>query len=328
MDEKYRICPFCGKKKEIENYPPVSNLSQYGKNGLSIMCIDCICDRVNKNDLETVDRMCQFLDLPFDADKWVAMARTHEELSHRIMEYCVALTRDQYQDSDWSQVNNYWKKAREYGGLVDKIPAIHSDLLLYLRKKWGNSSELTLEDYIRMEEYERHTLSHYPFKDEARKDVIRKLAKLSVLSDKYISEGNTKDATAYLQSYNTLMKELGIGNEIAANESSINSLSELVSYLEKKGFVLNYRINEDRDIVDKTLKNMEQYVRRLFNDSQETVNEMYNQKEISNESGTVIDDDDLEALYASDGEEKVELEEVLNEEELEQMFQQVENEFR
>ena len=41
-----------------------------------------------------------------------------------------------------------------------------------------------------------------------------------------------------------------------------------------------------------------------------------------------IDDDDLEALYASDGEEKVELEEVLNEEELEQMFQQVENEFR
>lgn len=31
MDEKYRICPFCGKKKEIENYPPVSNLSQYGK---------------------------------------------------------------------------------------------------------------------------------------------------------------------------------------------------------------------------------------------------------------------------------------------------------
>ena len=135
MDEKYRICPFCGKKKEIENYPPVSNLSQYGKNGLSVMCIDCICDRVNKNDLETVDRMCQFLDLPFDADKWVAMARTHEELPHRIMEYCIALTREQYQDSDWSQVNNYWKKAREYGGLIDKITAIHSDLLLYLRKK-------------------------------------------------------------------------------------------------------------------------------------------------------------------------------------------------
>ena len=72
---------------------------------------------------------------------------------------------------------------------------------------------------------------------------------------------------------------------------------------------------------------MEQYVRRLFTDSQETVTEMYNQKVIQNNSGTDIDDDDLEALYANDADEKVELEETLNEEELEKMFRQVENEF-
>ena len=41
-----------------------------------------------------------------------------------------------------------------------------------------------------------------------------------------------------------------------------------------------------------------------------------------------IDDDDLEALYASNGEEHIEIEETLNEEELEQMFRQVENEFK
>ena len=124
------------------------------------------------------------------------------------------------------------------------------------------------------------------------------------------------------------MKELGIGNEIANNEDSINTLSELVSYLEKKGFVLNYRINENRDIVDKTIENMQQYVRRLFNDSQETVTEMYNQKSLADEAGTIIDDDDLEALYASNGEENIEIEETLNEEELEAMFRQVENEFK
>jgi hypothetical protein len=124
------------------------------------------------------------------------------------------------------------------------------------------------------------------------------------------------------------MKELGIGNEIANNEDSINTLSELVSYLEKKGFVLNYRINESRDVVDKTIENMQQYVRRLFNDSQETATEMYNQKSLADEAGTIIDDDDLEALYASNGEENIEIEETLNEEELEAMFRQVENEFK
>jgi hypothetical protein len=283
---------------------------------------------IDRYKLETVDKMCQYLDLPFDANKWVEMEKDYEKLGPLLLDYCFAMRNGEYQDSDWQQVNSLWKKAREYNGLVDKMTVMHSDLLLYLRKKWGSSSDLMLDDYLRMEEYERHTLSHYPFKDEARKDVIRKLAKISVLSDKSITAGNTKDAVSYLQAYNTLMKELGIGNEIANNEDSINTLSELVSYLEKKGFVLNYRINESRDIVDKTLENMQQYVRRLFNDSQETATEMYNQKALADEAGTIIDDDDLEALYASNGEENIEIEETLNEEELEQMFRQVENEFK
>ena len=39
------------------------------------------------------------------------------------------------------------------------------------------------------------------------------------------------------------------------NEDSINTLSELVAYLEKKGFVLNYRINENRDIDKEIISN-------------------------------------------------------------------------
>ena len=54
---------------------------------------------------------------------------------------------------------------------------------------------------------------------------------------------------------------------------------------------------------------------------------MYNQKSW-HEAGTIIDDDDLEALYAIMVEENIEIEETLNEEELEQMFRQVENEFK
>lgn len=328
MDGKYRVCPICGQKQPLEMYLPISNSCEFGINGLSVICVNCIGIHVSKEDLHSVDKMCQYLDLPFDANRWIEMSKDYPKLGPLILDYCYEMRNGEYQESDWQQVNAMWEKAREYGSLVDKVESIHSDLLLYLRKKWGASSELTLDDYMRMEEYERHTLSHYPFKDEARKDVIRKLAKLSVLSDKCITDGNTKDAVQYLQAYNTLMKELGIGNEIANNEDSINTLSELVAYLEKKGFVLNYRINENRDIVDKTLENMQQYVRRLFNDSSETVNEMYNQKILAEESGTIIDDDDLESLYASDGEESIEIEETLNEEELEQMFRQVENEFK
>lgn len=328
MDGKYRTCPVCGMKQSTDLYLPTSNTCPYSINSSSVICIECMAKNIDRYKLETIDKMCQFLDLPFDADKWLEMENKYEKLGPLLIDYCFEMRSGIYQDSDWAQVNSIWKKTREYNGLIEKMTSIQADILLYLRKKWGSNSDLTLDDYLRMEEYERHTLNHYPFKDEARKDVIRKLAKLSVLSDKSITAGNTKDAVSYLQAYNTLMKELGIGNEIANNEDSINTLSELVSYLEKKGFVLNYRINENRDIVDKTIENMQQYVKRLFNDSQETVTEMYNQKSLADEAGTIIDDDDLEALYANNGEENIEIEETLNEEELEQMFRQVENEFK
>lgn len=328
MDGKYRTCPICGKSKELDYYLPTSNSTPYAINGKSVICIECMAKHIDRKDLTTIDKMCQFLDLPFDPNKWIEMEQKYEKLGPLLLDYCFEMSKGEYQDSDWSTVNKMWEKTREYNNLIEKVNVIHGDLLLYLRKKWGKSDDLLLDDYLRMEEYERHTLNHYPFKDEARKDVIRKLAKLSVLSDKAITDGNTKDAVAYLQAYNTLMKELGIGTEIDNNEDTINTLSELVSYLEKKGFLLNYRINENRDVVDKTIENMQQYVKRLFNDSQETVIEMYNQKKITEDSGTLMNDDDLESLYANDGEDNVELEETLNEEELEEMFRQVEDEFK
>ena len=179
-----------------------------------------------------------------------------------------------------------------------------------------------------MEEYERHTLSHYPFKDEARRDMVRKLAKLSAISDHCIANGDNKEATAVLQSYNTLMKELGISTQTASNENTIESLSELVAYLEKTGFLLNYKITENRDVVDKTIENMQQYVRRLFTDSSETVNEMYNSKILSQDGGTDITDEDIENLYTASEEDGVDYEDPMDEKELENMFLQVENEFK
>ena len=73
---------------------------------------------------------------------------------------------------------------------------------------------------------------------------------------------------------------------------------------------------------------MQQYVRRLFTDSSETVNEMYNSKVLSTEAGTDITDEDIEQLYSESEEEGIELEDPMNELELENMFHQVENEFK
>lgn len=328
MNEQYRTCPECGKQQTRDMFLPVSNSSLYGIDGTSYTCIHCIAQKIDRHDLGSIDKMCQFLDLPYDADKWLDMEKRYEKLGPLLIDYCQEMSNGKYIDADWFEYNKMWEKCREYNGVLDKLTAMHSDLLMFLRKKWGHIDGFTLEEYMRMEEYERHTLSHYPFKDEARRDMVRKLAKLSAISDHCIANGDNKEATTVLQSYNTLMKELGISTQTASNENTIESLSELVAYLEKTGFLLNYKITENRDVVDKTIENMQQYVRRLFTDSSETVNEMYNSKVLSQDGGTDITDEDIENLYTASEEDGVDYEDPMDEKELENMFLQVEHEFK
>lgn len=324
----YRLCPECGKKQNLDLFLPTSNSSLYSNDGLSYICIECIASKIDRKKLETIDKMCQFLDLPFDANKWIEMENKYEKLGPLLIDYCQEMTNGKYTDNDWYKYNQMWEKCREYNSVTDELTELHSDLLLYLRKKWGHIDGFTLDEYMRMEEYERHTLSHYPFKDEARRDMVRKLAKLSAIADHCISSGDNKEATNVLQSYNTLMKELGIRTETASNENTIETLSELVAYLEKTGYLLNYKITENRDVVDKTIENLQQYVKRLFTDSSETVNEMYNSKLLNENSGTEFTDEDIENLYSASEEEGIEFEDPLDEIELEKMFSQVEDEYR
>lgn len=328
MELAHRVCPECGKDQKIEMYLPTSNSSKYHLYGSSYICIECIASKISRKDLATIDKMCQFLDLPYDANKWIEMESKYEKLGPLLIDYCQEMANGKYADNDWYRYNQMWEKCREYNSVLDELTSMHGDMLMFLRKKWGHIDGFTLEEYMRMEEYERHTLSHYPFKDEARRDMVRKLAKLSAISDHCIANGDNKEATTVLQSYNTLMKELGIRTETASNENTIESLSELVAYLEKTGFLLNYKISENRDVVDRTIENMQQYVRRLFTDSSETVNEMYNSQMLNIDSGTEITDDDIDQLYAASEEEGIEYEDPMNEMELEKMFSQVENEFK
>lgn len=328
MEQISRICAECGKRQSLEMYLPTSNSTLYSINGSSCICVDCILKKIDRHNINSIDKLCQFLDLPFDANRWIEMEGKYDDIKSLLIDFCQEMSNGKYADNDWSKYNKMWDRCREYGSVLDELTALHGDLLIYLRKKWGHIDGFTLEEYIRMEEYEKHTLSHYPFKDEARRDMVRKLAKLSAIADHEISNGNNKEATTILQSYNSLMKELGIRTETASNENTIESLSELVAYLEKTGFLLNYKITENRDVVDKTIENMQQYVRRLFTDSSETVNEMYNSKVLSAESGTELTDEDIENLYTASEEEGVELEDPMNELELEKMFSQVENEFK
>ena len=105
MDGKYRVCPICGQKQPLEMYLPISNSCEFGINGLSVICVNCIGIHVSKEDLHSVDKMCQYLDLPFDANRWIEMSKDYPKLGPLILDYCYEMRNGEYQESDWQQVN-------------------------------------------------------------------------------------------------------------------------------------------------------------------------------------------------------------------------------
>jgi hypothetical protein len=328
MYDTERICPQCNLKILEELYPWAGVNSPCSVKGKSAICVSCLGKAVDRHNLNTVDKICQCLDVPFDPNLWIRLEGKEENVNKLILQYVENIKQGQYKEDSWFFVNKMWEKIRKHENLVGEIDEIKPDLLLFLKKKWGNVEGFSLEEYLKLEEYERQTLNHYNFKDEARRDMVRKLAKLSVLSDDALNKRDDKKASALLQSYNTLMKESGIRTEQNKDENTIESLSELVAYLEKTGFLLNYKIKENRDVVDKTLENMQQYVKRLFTDSHQEVTEIFANASVASRGGSLVTDDDFEGICETLEERtEVELEEALDEESLQKMLNEVEKEY-
>lgn len=329
MYEEMRTCPKCKNQISEELFSWCGEKSPGGVSGRSSVCVSCLGKEIDPENLDTVDRVCQFLDLPFDPNLWIDLQKDEPLVNKVLLEYADQIRHGRYKEETWFSTNKMWEKARQYNAVLEKVDVIKPDLLLYLRRKWGSVEGFALEQYLKLEEYERHTLNHYNFKDEARRDIVRKLAKLSVLSDEALNDRDDKKANNLLQSYNSLMKESGIRTEKIKDENTIESLSELVSYLEKTGFLLNHRVIEKRDVVDKTIANFQQYVRRLFSDSNETINEMFQSSVASQKGGTAVTDSDFDRICedVEDERDEVELEESLDEKELQVMLGKIEAEY-
>ena len=211
---------------------------------------------------------------------------------------------------------------------LSKLPTLSADLFIYLRKKWGSYDDFGVEDYLKMESYEKNTLNYYNFRDEARRDMIRKLALVSVLIDKKLAAGDTREVSTLISSYQSLMKESGIQNAVQNDTETIESLSELIAFLEEHNWLMDYRVTESRDIVDATIRNFQQYVQAIVSGSGEEITQMYNAKLMEEKSGTSINEEDIESMFESqEAEEELFEDEALNEEELIEMFKEISKEY-
>lgn len=328
MDYGTRRCGKCSQIKLIQDLVPCGENCLFGTDGVSTICYDCALESINTKDLTMVDKLCQFLDIAFMAEEWIKISKTSDNERYILETYIKTVKSSEYSKSSWKQYDLLWEKARETDAVLSKLPTLSADLFVYLRKKWGSYDDFGVEDYLKMESYEKNTLNYYNFRDEARRDMIRKLALVSVLIDKKLASGDTREVSTLISSYQSLMKESGIQNAVQNDTETIESLSELIAFLEEHGWLMDYKVTESRDIVDATIRNFQQYVAAIVAGSGEEVTQMYNTKLMEQNSGTNVNEEDIESMFETQEAQEERFEdETLNEEELIDMFKEISKEY-
>ena len=328
MDYGTRRCGKCSQIKLIQDLVPCGENCLFGTDGVSTICYDCALESINTKDLTMVDKLCQFLDIAFMAEEWIKISKTSDNERYILETYIKTVKSSEYSKSSWKEYDLLWEKARETDAVLSKLPTLSADLFIYLRKKWGSYDDFGVEDYLKMESYEKNTLNYYNFRDEARRDMIRKLALVSVLIDKKLASGDTREVSTLISSYQSLMKESGIQNAVQNDTETIESLSELIAFLEEHGWLMDYKVTESRDIVDATIRNFQQYVAAIVAGSGEEITQMYNTKLMEQNSGTNVNEEDIESMFETQEAQEERFEdETLNEEELIDMFKEISKEY-
>lgn len=328
MDYGTRRCGKCSQIKLIQDLVPCGENCLFGTDGVSTICYDCALESINTKNLTMVDKLCQFLDIAFMAEEWIKISKTSDNERYILETYIKTVKSSEYSKSSWKQYDLLWEKARETDSVLSKLPTLSADLFIYLRKKWGSYDDFGVEDYLKMESYEKNTLNYYNFRDEARRDMIRKLALVSVLIDKKLASGDTREVSTLISSYQSLMKESGIQNAVQNDTETIESLSELIAFLEEHGWLMDYKVTESRDIVDATIRNFQQYVAAIVAGSGEEITQMYNTKLMEQNSGTNVNEEDIESMFETQEAQEERFEdETLNEEELIDMFKEISKEY-
>lgn len=328
MEYTTKCCGICSKPKLLQEFVPAGANTIFQKDTLSTVCYDCVCEMIEFNDLDAVDKLCQFLDIPFLANDWLNLYKSIDNKRKILEDYIKTVRTSEYSNASWKQYTLLWDKARETDAVLSKLPTLSADLFIYLRKKWGSYDDFGVEDYLKMESYEKNTLNYYNFRDEARRDMIRKLALVSVLIDKKLAAGDTREVSTLISSYQSLMKESGIQNAVQNDTETIESLSELIAFLEEHGWLMDYKVTETRDVVDATIRNFQQYVAGLVSGSGEEITQMYNAKLMEEQSGTTVNEEDIESMFeAQEAEDEQFADESLNEEELIEMFKEISKEY-
>ncbi len=257
----YSKCQCCGQEKHSKEFYDVPSTITF-PNGLVPVCKNCLNKYIVEEDYnwEVVDRICQWLAIPFLPDKWLAVQANFGP--ETLDTYYRMYRSNEFDYVDWYSAYLHYKELEKEGLLEASIPQMNQGELNTLRKKWGNYYT-DPEDLYYLENLYQGILSAYSVFGENQMDQVKKFCKMALRIDNKLRDG--EDVSKDMKSYDDLQKMADLSPKNIKDATDFSSVGEIFAYLEKDKEWLNTFYDEkDRDIVDSTIHNIKNWTRNLY----------------------------------------------------------------
>ena len=253
-------CPKCGKL----------GLVLTSNNPISPgICLECLQNFIDYKDLKAADYFCRTYNIPFDPNKWIKIA---ESVGIQVFETYTEIIMDerpkdiysiQEDNGDsWAEVNKLWNNNLKNKDYLNEIESIKEGWIAQMNIKWGPQYEFT--DYLKLEHLYNSTARSVGTTSPLTLDIIKKIAVISVQMDHALENGEIKEAGDYAKMHRDLIKSAGLEEMIdVGGGENINTVADLCNYLEEKGFQFSFYDKVPRDVVDKTIADMQEWTVNL-----------------------------------------------------------------
>ena len=282
-----KICNQCGFTLPVESFAQTH--SPFYPDGYLPICNDCVGVYLKEQEYswEAIDRLCQYAGIPWIVKEWERL-KDINGVEKTWPVYARVFASDTYKSLGWADYDAQYRKLREAGMIEEEIPLLNEARLNDMRRRWGanyDEDELTY-----LEDLYKGLLASQNINGDLQVDQARKLCKISLEIDARIRAGD-KEVDKFLASYDKLVKIAEFTPKNTKNAVDFDSFAEVGKWLEKRGHQNKFYDNVTRDVIDETLKNIENYNQRLY------VNEGGIGDEISNRLKMLKTAEDNEESY-------------------------------
>ena len=258
-----------GQSKKCEKCGRILPLSQFSMthskfyvDGRLPFCNECIAELISagEGNWEIIDKICQWTDIPFIVKEWDRVAQITLP-SETWAAYAKVFADQEYENLGWGDYYRQYKKLKEVGLIEEEIPEVRDKRYIDLRHKWGENYDD--EELNHLEDLYKGLMNTQNISGALQIDQAQKLCKLSLEIDNRIRAGD-KEVDKFMSSYDKIIKSAEFTPKNAKNATDFDSFAEVAYWLEKHGKINKFYDNVTRDVIDESLKNIENYNQRLY----------------------------------------------------------------